>query len=159
MWRTAFVVLAATVVVGAPVLAQTGRITGKVTSAEGARPIPGAQVVVAGTTTGAVTRDDGRYTITVQPGRYTVRALRLGFAPDSVTGLTVTANGETTADFSLATSAATLSNIVVVGYGTQEARNSTGAVASVDSTQFVQMSLEGMPRTRALANSEGLVRV
>ena len=136
MWRTAFVVLTATVVVGAPVLAQTGRITGKVTSAEGARPIPGAQVVVAGTTTGAVTRDDGRYTITVQPGRYTVRALRLGFAPDSVTGLTVTANGETTADFSLATSAATLSNIVVVGYGTQEARNSTGAVASVDSTQF-----------------------
>ena len=136
MWRTAFVVLAATIVVGAPVRAQSGRITGTVTSAEGARPVPGAQVIVAGTTTGAVTRDDGRFTITVEPGTYTVRAIRLGFAPDSVTGVVVTPNGEATANFSLTVSAAVLGNVVVVGYGTEQTRNSTGSVAAVDSTQF-----------------------
>jgi iron complex outermembrane receptor protein len=116
--------------------AQTGRITGAVTSADGARPIVGAQVVVSGTTTGAVTRDDGRYTITIRPGAYTVRAIRLGFAPDSVAGVTVTANGEATANFSLQVTAAVLGNVVIVGYGTQEAKDRTGVVATVDSTQF-----------------------
>ena len=83
-----------------------------------------------------MTRDDGRYTITVQPGTYTVRVIRLGFSPDSVTGVVVTAGGETTANFSLQVSAAVLGNVVIVGYGTQEARNRTGVVASVDSSQF-----------------------
>jgi iron complex outermembrane receptor protein len=116
--------------------AQTGRISGAVTTAEGARPVVGAQVIVAGTTTGSVTRDDGRYVITVQPGTYTVRVIRLGFSPDSLTGVVVTAGGETTANFSLQVSAAVLGNVVIVGYGTQEARNRTGVVASVDSSQF-----------------------
>ena len=116
--------------------AQTGRITGTVTSAEGARPVVGAQVVVTGTTTGAVTRDDGRYTITVAPGTYTVRAIRLGFTPDSVTGVVVTAGGEATANFSLQSSATLLGNVVIVGYGTQETRDRTGVVSTVDSSQF-----------------------
>ena len=136
MRRTVLVVPIATLVLGQLLHAQTGRISGSVTSADGARPIVGAQVVVSGTTTGAVTRDDGRYSITVQPGTYTVRAIRLGFAPDSVTGVAVTAGGEATANFSLQTSAAVLGNVVIVGYGSQEARDRTGVVATVDSSQF-----------------------
>ena len=136
MRRTYLVVPIATLVLSHLAQAQTGRITGTVTSAEGARPVVGAQVVVSGTTTGAATREDGRYTITVQPGTYTVRAIRLGFAPDSVTGVVVTAGGEATANFSLTASAAVLGNVVVVGYGTQERRDRTGVVATVDSTQF-----------------------
>jgi iron complex outermembrane receptor protein len=136
MRRTVLVGLVATLVSAHTAHAQTGRITGAVTSADGARPIVGAQVVVSGTTTGAVTRDDGRYTITIRPGTYTVRAIRLGFAPDSVAGVTVTANGEATANFSLQVTAAVLGNVVIVGYGTQEAKDRTGVVATVDSTQF-----------------------
>ena len=136
MRRTVLVSLIATAVIGTSALAQTGRITGTVTSAEGAKPVSGAQVVIVGTTTGAVTRDDGRYTITANPGTYTVRAIRLGFKPDSVTGVTVTANGDATANFSLTATATLLGNVVIVGYGTQEARDRTGVVATVDSTQF-----------------------
>src|SRR5688572_2768318 len=136
MRRTVYVIPLATVLAAHVALAQTGRITGTVTSAEGARPVPGAQVVVAGTTAGAVTRDDGTYSITVQPGAYTVRAIRLGFAPDSVTGVVVAAGGSATANFSLQATATTLGNVVIVGYGTQERRDNTGAVATVDSSQF-----------------------
>ncbi len=136
MRRTFCVVAVGTFALAHLAHAQTGRISGTVTTVEGARPVVGAQVVVAGTTTGSVTRDDGRYTITVQPGTYTVRVIRLGFTPDSLTGVVVTAGGETTANFSLQVSAAVLGNVVIVGYGTQEARNRTGVVASVDSSQF-----------------------
>jgi TonB-linked SusC/RagA family outer membrane protein len=136
MRRTFLVVSIATLAIAQVAGAQTGRITGTVTSADGARPIAGAQVVVVGTTTGAATRDDGRYTITVQPGTYVVRAIRLGFSPDSVTGVVVTAGGEATANFSLQTSAAMLGNVTIVGYGTQETRDRTGVVATVDSSQF-----------------------
>ena len=136
MWRTMFVGLGASLVIAHHAVAQNGRITGTVTSAEGARPVPGAQVVVAGSNTGALTRDDGTYTITIAPGTYTVRAIRLGFTPDSVTGVTVTAGNDATANFSLQVSAAVLGNIVVVGYGTQESRDRTGVVTAVDSSQF-----------------------
>jgi TonB-linked SusC/RagA family outer membrane protein len=136
MRRTYLVVPIVTLVLSHLAHAQTGRIVGTVTSTDGVRPVPGVQIVVSGTTTGGMTRDDGRYTVTVQPGTYTVRAMRLGFAPDSVTGVVVTAGGEVTANFSLTVSAAVLSNVVIVGYGTQEKRDRTGVVATVDSTQF-----------------------
>ena len=73
MRRTCGVVAVGTLVLAQLAHAQTGRISGTVTTADGARPVAAAQVVVSGTTTGATTRDDGRYTITVQPGTYTVR--------------------------------------------------------------------------------------
>ena len=137
MSRTGFVgLVAALVAVGSPALAQTGRIDGTVTAAEGARPLPGVQVRVVGTTAGAVTREDGAYTITVQPGTYTLRATRIGFAPDSVTGVVVTAGGSATADFRLQVSATQLQAVVSVGYGTQEARDRTGAVQAVTAEEF-----------------------
>ena len=136
MWRTGFAVLIAALCSSGPALAQTGRITGTVTSAQGAVPVPGAQVVVVGTSVGTITRDDGRYTITIQAGTYTVRAVRLGFSPDSVTGVVVAAGGEATANFSLQPTTTVLGNVVVVGYGTTEARNRTGVVATVTTREF-----------------------
>src|SRR5688500_16560185 len=90
MWRTGFVAVVLTLGVGAPALAQTGRITGRVTSAEGAIPIAAAQVIVAGTPArGAATNDSGRYTIELPAGTYTLRVARIGYTPDTLTGVVV----------------------------------------------------------------------
>ena len=101
MWRIGVVGLISALFAAEPALAQAGRITGTVTSTEGAAPVPGAQVHVQGTSVGAVTRDDGRYTITVQPGTYTLRVTRIGFTPDSMANVVVRADEATTADFRL----------------------------------------------------------
>jgi TonB-linked SusC/RagA family outer membrane protein len=136
MWRTGGVVVAVGILgVGAPALAQTGRIVGTVTTAEDGRALVGAQVVVVGTTNGAATRDDGRYTITAPVGTYKLRVIRLGYVPDS-TSVTVASGQDVTANFTLHPSATVLTTIVSIGYGTQEKRDRTGAVESVDSTQF-----------------------
>ena len=83
-----------------------------------------------------MTRDDGSYTISVQPGTYTVRAARIGFAPDSATGIAVVAGQTTTVNFQLRPSAVTLATVDVVGYGTQQVRDRTGSVATVTSEEF-----------------------
>jgi TonB-linked SusC/RagA family outer membrane protein len=119
-------------------LAQTGTISGAVTSAEDGKPVPGVTIVVAGTQAGALTKDDGRYTINVQPGTYTVHARRIGFSPDSVTGVVVIADGTATANFQLKTRAAMLAQQVVIGYGTQARGEVTGSVASVGTDEFNQ---------------------
>lgn len=106
--------------------AQGGTITGRVTSAGDGQPIPGVTIVVAGTNAGALTKDDGRYSLTVQAGTYTVHARRIGFAPDSVTGVTVSADAGGTANFALQARAAQLAQMVIIGYGTVSAKDEIG---------------------------------
>ena len=135
MLRTGFVCVLATLFASGPVLAQEGRITGIVRSAEAGRPLGDAQVSVAGTSLGALTRDDGRYSIAIQPGTYTVRVTRIGHAADSVTGVVVPPGGTATADFMLAT-LTRLASVVVIGYGEQEVRDRTGSVDVVTAEEF-----------------------
>jgi TonB-dependent starch-binding outer membrane protein SusC len=136
MWRSGVGAVLAALFAGEAALAQTGRIVGRITSAEGAEPVPGVQVIVLGTSRVGVSRDDGRYSIAVEPGTYQVRAVRLGFAPDSVSGVTVAAGGTATADFTLRPTASQLSGVVVVGYGTQDVRDRTGVIERVDEKTF-----------------------
>jgi iron complex outermembrane receptor protein len=135
MLRSAVRAVLLGVVASTPALAQTGRIVGAVTSADGGAPVVAAQVLISGSTRGTVTRDDGRYSLAVDPGSYTVRVLRLGFTPDSQT-VTVAAGATATLNFSLTATAAQLSGVVVVGYGTQEAREATGVVEKIDEKSF-----------------------
>lgn len=117
----------------APLRAQsgTGRITGVVTEAESGQPIADVNVSLTGTTIGSRTAADGRYTIlNVAAGKYVIRFSRLGFGirSDSVT---VSAGQSSTQNASLRRVAATLDQVVVVGYGSQRRSDLTGSVASV----------------------------
>jgi iron complex outermembrane receptor protein len=135
MWRNGLVSAIASVLAAGSALAQTGSITGRVTSAEGA-PVTGVHVVIPGTSIGADTRDDGRYTISVQPGTYSLRATRIGFNPDSAPGVVVTPGGSAIANFQLKPSASMLTEVVVVGYGEEKGRDLTGSVATVTTKDF-----------------------
>lgn len=94
--------------------AQTGAIAGTVT-AEG-QPLPGASIVVVGTTRGAAAGGRGRFEITgIAPGTYTVRASSVGFA--SATARVVVAAGAV-ARADLALAPVTLGEVVVEGRAT-----------------------------------------
>ena len=113
----------------------TGQITGTVTGDTG-QPLSGASVSVVGTASGALTGQDGRYTISgVQAGERTVRAALIGYAPQTAT-ITVSAGQVASQNFQLTSEAVELEGIVAVGYGTQRKVNLTGAVASVDAEQL-----------------------
>ncbi|MEK6155388.1 TonB-dependent receptor [Flavobacteriaceae bacterium 3-367] len=100
-------------------------ITGTVTDSDGA-PLPGANVVVQGTTNGTQTDFDGNYTITADANATLVFSY-IGFATQSVA-----VNGQTTINVTMAEDASQLSEVVVLGYSSQTRGDLTGSVASVD---------------------------
>lgn len=118
----------------------TGRIVGRVTTDVG-RPIPGASVVVLGTSPvrGTQTALDGRFVIAGVPaGTYDLQARVLGFK--SVTQpIRVAAADSVLANFQLVAQAVQLSGVVTVGYGTQSRRNVSGAVSSISSDDIHQV--------------------
>lgn len=124
--------------VSEPALAQNTKITGTVRNADGGAPVFGATIEITGgaATRGALTREDGRYTIAVEPGTYTVRVRRIGFSTDSATGVVVRAGATATANFTLKASATQIVGVTVTGYGTQEVRDITGSVKAVTAKDF-----------------------
>ena len=132
------VTLFAALCLSQPAQAQSARITGTIRTADGGAPIVGADVEVVGGTFRRIspTRDDGRYTIAVEPGTYSVRAKRIGFAADSVRNIVVAAGATVTVDLALKPTAVQVLGVTVVGYGTQDVRDNTGSVKAVTAKDF-----------------------
>src|SRR5438094_395118 len=127
-----------------------GRLTGTVL-AETGEPLQGAQIVVLTTHIGAATNAEGRYTILAPPGQYQVRASMLGYQP--VVDTVNLCEGQPTAvDFHLKRAATALTEMVVVGYGTQQRRDVTGSEASVSAQEIKQT-----PTTNAVEAIKGKV--
>ena len=105
-------------------LAQQLTVSGNIKDNTG-YPVPGAAVMVAGTTSGTVTDFDGNYTIQAPAdGKLTVSFV--GYATQ-----TEEVKGRTTIDFTLQDDAQELQEVVAVGYGTVNKLDLTGSVASV----------------------------
>ncbi len=100
-------------------------VSGTVSDADG-NPLPGANVVVKGTTNGTQTDFDGNYTITADSGATLVFSY-IGFGSQEIP-----INGQTSINVSLSEDANQLSEVVVLGYSSQTRGDVTGSVASVD---------------------------
>ena len=80
----------------------TGKLTGVVTDAETGEPLPGATVVIEGTTQGTATGASGEYVIIgVRPGEYTITASFVGYATVRREGVQVSVDLSTEQNFSL----------------------------------------------------------
>ncbi len=105
-------------------------IKGTVKDAAGA-PLPGAVVMVPGTTNGTSTDLDGNYSINVPSGK-ALEFSCIGFASQ-----TVETGGRSVIDITLEEDNLMLEETVVVGYGTQRKVDLTGAVDQISSDVFV----------------------
>ncbi len=112
-----WVALLCTVLLVLPVGLQaqtTGKVAGRVTDADTGEPLPGANVVVMGTTMGATVDVNGEYFILrVSPGIYEVRASLVGYQSVSKTEVEVLLDRTATVDFQLKESTVELDAIVV----------------------------------------------
>ncbi|MDO7884349.1 SusC/RagA family TonB-linked outer membrane protein [Hymenobacter cheonanensis] len=115
--------------------AQTGTpITGRVVDEKG-DPLPGANVVVKGSSVGTATNADGQYTINAPAGATLVFSF-VGYSAQEVP-----LSGRTTIDIKFSAPASqALNDVVVVGYGTQAKREVTGAIASVKGDDLVNQA-------------------
>ncbi|MEY4857006.1 MAG: hypothetical protein RLZZ97_1836 [Gemmatimonadota bacterium] len=106
----------------------TGILTGRVTDRASGQPINGARVTLAGNAEiGANSDGDGRYFMRGVPaGSQTVRALRIGYRPESQP-ITVKGNDTLRVNLSLSVSAVDLAQIVVTGTGGAVEKRKIGA--------------------------------
>jgi TonB-dependent starch-binding outer membrane protein SusC len=117
-------------------LAQELSVSGRVASGEDQSGLPGVNVLVKGTTIGTVTDIDGNFRLSV-PGSDAVLVFSsVGFAAEEV-GV----QGRSVINVTLMPDITALSEIVVVGYGTQERGIVTGAVSSVNMDQVRSLPL------------------
>ncbi len=110
--------------------AQDRSISGKVTSSDDGSPIPGVNILEKGTANGTVSDADGNFTISVGSNAVLV------FSFVGYTSQEITVGTQTNLDVKLQSDVTSLSEVVVVGYGTQQKKEITSAVASVSSEQF-----------------------
>ncbi|PPL00616.1 SusC/RagA family TonB-linked outer membrane protein [Parapedobacter indicus] len=115
-------------------LQQTGRIVGRVTDVQGA-PLSGASVRIAGEQRSVATDDEGRFSLTVTPGEHIVEVSYISYGTQQQT-VAVREGASVDVNFVLTEEAGALSEVVVVGYGTQRKVNLTGAVDQVTSEVF-----------------------
>ncbi|CCH55285.1 TonB-dependent receptor [Fibrisoma limi BUZ 3] len=108
-----------------PLLAQDVTVRGRVTSSDDGSALPGVSVQVKGTTRGATTDASGNYQLAV-PGNG-----RLIFSFIGYTSQEVAVGNRTVVDVALVNNSTNLSEVVVVGYGTQSKRTVTGAISTV----------------------------
>ena len=123
----------------APVLAQTGTVTGTVQDASG-RPLAGAQVSIEGTTIGGLSSDAGRYLLNNVPvGNHDITVVMLGY-----TGMTESVSvqaGETAVrDFVLQLTALSMDEIVVTATGEQRRREIGNAIAKIETSVLTEVA-------------------
>ena len=122
-------------------------ISGTVTDGESGEELPGVNVVVKGTTTGTITSIDGKYNLSVPADAETLVFSSVGFTSEDVA-----INNQSTIDMVMMPDIQSLSEVVVVGYGTQDKRDVTAAIASLD-----EQAIQRIPTASPVEAMQGQV--
>lgn len=105
-------------------------MSGTVTDSETGESVPGANVVVKGTTNGTITDFDGKYQISVGSDATLVFTF-VGYSAKEVA-----VGNRSVIDVKLDLDVEELSEVVVVGYGSQQKKEITSSVVSLDEKEF-----------------------
>lgn len=115
--------------------AQVRTINGTVTTSDTKETLPGASILVKGTTTGTITDMDGKFTLPVPIGKDTLEVAYMGYVTKDVAiGLQQIIN------VSLDPKKEMLDEVVVIGYGTVRKSDLTGSVASVKAGDITKIT-------------------
>ena len=116
-----------------PAFAQQGdkKMTGQVID-ENKEPMIGVSILIVGTSTGTVTDFDGNYTLNVPKDSKELQFSYVGYETKVIT-IPVNSN---VLNVQMKSDSQVLSDVVIIGYGTQRKSDLTGSVASVGTKDF-----------------------
>ncbi len=115
--------------------AQVRTITGVVTAADTRETLPGATLLIKGTTTGAVTDLDGKYSISVNTEKATLVFSYVGYNTKEVE-----LGSQRVIDVQLEPKKTTLDEVVVIGYGSVRKSDLSGSVGSVKAEDITKIT-------------------
>jgi len=163
-WQNSLWIFVCWLIFSSTAIAQTKTITGNVKDTKG-DTVPGVAISVKGTPTKGTTTDgNGKFSLAGVDSKTVLRVSSIGFETQEVN-----VGNKSVVEITLAENAASLEEVVVVGYGVQKKVNMTGAVSTVDSkmienrpTTSLQTALQGtspgliVTRTNGQPGNEGL---
>ncbi len=102
------------------------QISGTITDASTGEPLPGVNILIEGTTTGAITDQEGKYSLKLPSANSILVFSYIGYNSERIeTG------NRSIIDVSLIPNIENLNEVVVIGYGTQKKKDLTGSIVSV----------------------------
>lgn len=105
-------------------------VSGRVTDVE-SNPIPGANILIKGTALGTTTDANGKFSLNVPDANSVLIISFIGY-----TSKEVAVGSQTEINVSLEADVQQLSEVVVVGYGTQKKASITGAISSISAEEI-----------------------
>ncbi len=143
----------------AALLAQTGKISGKVIDEKTGEALIGANVLIEGTDRGAATDINGNYVILNAPiGKLTLKATYIGYSPLTVRDVNVKSNETTRRDFSLVDETYKTDVIVVTAEKPivdRQATNTKAVLSQEDIENLPGRGVEGVVALQAGAVQSG----
>ncbi|HZK97867.1 MAG TPA: TonB-dependent receptor [Prolixibacteraceae bacterium] len=109
------------------------KVTGTVTSKTDGQAIPGANVVLKGTTVGMITSSNGTFSIEVPNANSVLVFSFVGFIPQEIK-----LDGKTQLNVVLEEENLNVEQVVVVGYGSVKKKDLTGSVSSVSNAKLME---------------------
>lgn len=120
-------------------LAQSGTTVSGRVSDENGKGVPGVNVKAKATNVGATTNAEGTYRLALPAGTTALVFSFVGYQTQEVA-----IGNRATLDVSLTPEASSLSEVVVVGYGTQQKKDLTGAISSVNAKDITKLPVSGV---------------
>ena len=121
-------------------------------------PIPGANILIKGTSNGTVSDSDGKFALKIPSENTTLEISFIGYEMQEVQ-----VGNATAINVIMKELRAEIDNVVVIGYGTQKKSDLTGAIVSVSGEQLVKtpssgalQALEGKAAGVQIINSSGM---
>jgi len=111
--------------------AQVFSVSGKITDSDNGEGIPGVTIKEVGTSNGTITDIEGNYKLNVLKPTSEIEISYIGYATQRIA-----INSRSSINISLKVEASDLSEVVVVGYGTQKKKVVTGAISTVNSEEI-----------------------
>ena len=118
---------------------QQQTVTGKVTDASTGDPMPGVNILISGTNSGTITDAAGNFSLEVPDTEAIIQFSFIGYITQNVP-----LAGQTKLNVSMTSDLLQLTEVVVVGYGTQKKETLSGAVGTIKSDDIVTTKVAGL---------------
>lgn len=119
-----------------PAIAQQRSITGNIRSGDDNLPFPGVNIIVKGTSRGTVSDADGNFSIDIKSPEDVLVLSAIGYRTTEVP-----VGNQSNISVTLEADITSLTEVVVIGYGTQKKADLTAAVATMKTDQLTERPL------------------
>ena len=137
----------------AGLMAQTGKVSGKVTDLETGEPLIGANVIVnsGGTTRGAATDANGGYVVLNVPiGKVSIKVSYIGYQAITVENVLVRSNETTTKDVKLPSDSYKMDEVIIVAEKPLVDKNVTNSKSTVTQEDIENLPVRGVESITAI---------